>query len=110
MATVTYNRSNILKSAWNLVKTAGKSFSEAMRMAWAEAKAPKVVTTDEYTAKSGKVIRQIYLDGKYVWRFKTCDSKENVIEDAIFELRDSINRTSIFNKKEDITTLVNIVF
>ena len=43
MATATtFNRSNILKSAWNLVKTAGKSFSEALRQAWAEAKAPKV--------------------------------------------------------------------
>ena len=119
MATATYNRSNILKSAWNLVKTTGKSLSEAMKQAWAEAKEPKVevktwmgkiVTTDEYTAKSGKVVRQIYLDGKYLWRFKTCDSKENVIEDAIFELRNSIDRNSIFNKKEDIANLINLIF
>lgn len=115
----TFNRSNITKSAWTLVKTQGLSFSQAMKQAWANAKAlkvevktwmGKVVTTDEYTSKSGKIIRQIYLDGKYLWRFKTCDSKENVIEDATFELRNSIDRTSIFNKKEDIANLVNLVF
>ena len=37
----TFNRSEIMKSAWNLVRTAGKSISEALRAAWAKAKAPK---------------------------------------------------------------------
>ena len=35
-----FNKSEIFKSAWNLVKTAGKSLSEALKAAWAKAKAP----------------------------------------------------------------------
>lgn len=43
MATATtFNRSNITKTAWTLVKTQGLSFSQAMKQAWEDAKAPKV--------------------------------------------------------------------
>ena len=40
--TTAYNRSNITRTAWVLVKTQGLSFSQAMKQAWAEAKRPKV--------------------------------------------------------------------
>ena len=39
-----YNLSEIMKRAWELVKTAGASMSEALRKAWQEAKAPSVIT------------------------------------------------------------------
>ena len=35
-----YNLSNIMKAAWNLVKTTGMSMSAALKNAWASAKSP----------------------------------------------------------------------
>ena len=35
-----YNKSEIMKAAWNLVKTAGMTISAALKAAWASAKAP----------------------------------------------------------------------
>ena len=37
-----FNKSEIFKAAWSLVKTAGKTISEALKAAWAKAKAPVV--------------------------------------------------------------------
>ena len=34
-----YNKSEIMKAAWNLVKTAGMTISDALKRAWASAKA-----------------------------------------------------------------------
>lgn len=34
-----YNKSQIMKDAWNLIKTAGVSLSTALKAAWAKAKA-----------------------------------------------------------------------
>lgn len=36
-----YNRSKIFKRAWAIVKSEGKTISEGLRQAWAEAKTPK---------------------------------------------------------------------
>lgn len=35
-----YNKSEIMKAAWNLVKTAGMTISAALKAAWASAKSP----------------------------------------------------------------------
>ena len=35
-----YNKSEIMKAAWNLVKTAGMTISAALKSAWASAKSP----------------------------------------------------------------------
>lgn len=41
----TFNKSEILKSAWNLVKTSGLTISEGLRKAWADAKQSLVIPT-----------------------------------------------------------------
>lgn len=50
------NRSEIMKAAWNLVKTAGKTISEGLKAAWAKAKnkAEGMITT--MAAKFGVVL------------------------------------------------------
>jgi hypothetical protein len=49
----TFNRSQITKSAWNIFKTSNVSFSQAMKMAWAEAKNPqtKIMTKAQKIAQ-----------------------------------------------------------
>lgn len=39
MMNKTYNLSNIMKKAWQLFKATGKTFSECLKQAWADAKA-----------------------------------------------------------------------
>lgn len=41
-----YNRSEIMKRAWELVKKEGKTISEGLRQAWAEAKAVAIKMID----------------------------------------------------------------
>lgn len=40
-----FNKSQIFKAAWNMVKNAGKSLSEALKAAWAQAK--NILEADE---------------------------------------------------------------
>jgi hypothetical protein len=57
----TFNRSQITKSAWTLVKTQGLSFSEAMKQAWAEAKLPcrNIISVKSWKSDKGEV--RIYI-------------------------------------------------
>jgi hypothetical protein len=47
----TYNKSAIFRNAWSLVKTAGKSLSEALKAAWNKAKAPVKTLKEKAAAK-----------------------------------------------------------
>ncbi|TXK52410.1 hypothetical protein FVR03_01450 [Pontibacter qinzhouensis] len=70
-----FNKSQIFKAAWSLVKTAGKSLSEALRAAWAMAKQPKsivdiakeIINSDSYTVslweKGDK--KRLYINAPY---------------------------------------------
>lgn len=72
MATATtYNQSQITKSAWNLVKTQGLSFSQAMKQAWAEAKlvAPKKTRLD--ILKASLVKKEAELQRRFDQHFAT---------------------------------------
>ena len=68
-----YNLSAIMKRAWELVKTAGASMSEALRKAWQEAKAPSVITmnvigkeTFAINTKTGLVSGKTYNSRKFL--------------------------------------------
>lgn len=64
----TFSKSQIFKAAWINVKTNKVSLSFALKTAWAEAKAPKVVVSlyTEFNSRSGEVdvfVKEI--TGKY---------------------------------------------
>ena len=46
-----YNRSEIMKRAWGLVKKEGRAISEGLRQAWAEAKAVAVKMIDRVVSE-----------------------------------------------------------
>lgn len=61
-----YNKREIMRNAWNLVKTAGVSISTAMKSAWALAKATVKAEghTDEYCGKAKVVVNDWVKYGK----------------------------------------------
>lgn len=73
MTNTTYNRSEILKSAWTLVGTQSLSLSEAMKQAWHNAKLDIVVHTKKYwrVIVNGKEYSSVFVGdgnfGVYVW-------------------------------------------
>lgn len=52
----TFNRSEIMKSAWNFVRTAGKTISEGLKAAWAKAKNKAVDMITTFASKFGVVL------------------------------------------------------
>lgn len=103
-----YNLSNIMKRAWEIVKTAGFGISEALKKAWKEAKgmAAKLKGTEkqikwaedirkdmrealeEYTQQMKEKGRQHKVE-----RFENFIAKLNEVEDAKFFID---NRMSLF--------------
>lgn len=56
-----YNKSEIMKAAWNLVKTAGMTISAALKAAWSAAKSVvKTITdgTEKQNAWANEIIRR----------------------------------------------------
>lgn len=73
MATQTYNRSEISKNAWTLVKTQGFTLSKAMKQAWVQAKRKMYVSglTNDTIIEIAKVANSI--DGRLNCYVEGCE-------------------------------------
>lgn len=68
MATATINRSNIMKSAWTLVKSAGYSLSNALKEAWSKFKKTMAtnisnLTNEELKAQTFELLKESFSRG-----------------------------------------------
>lgn len=59
-----YNKSKIMKTAWNILKKAGVSFSDALKMAWKLAKAVMTMKKEDYVENGTVEVRFWFNYGK----------------------------------------------
>jgi hypothetical protein len=86
--TAQINRSQIFKNAWNFVKTLALSISEALKQAWAEAKAPATVATHTV------ILDTKGYDVAIVNGFITIEGVEYKVETVEYNMYDRFARTN----------------
>ena len=115
----TYNKSQIFKNAWALVKSTGKKLSEALKAAWAKAKNTTTMTDTEkkisiakerielgakfngtiYTKFNGKnwITFSIYLDGAY---FRICEVQKTQLNETKAQIESELCTKPALPKNE----------
>lgn len=100
VATVKYNRSEIFKKAWKMVKETANTISEALRKAWAEAKANvEVEMSEEVRTKYNNALSAIkYAYELFINKKVTAERAMVMIQHGMDFFAESVNSQKVIAK------------